>query len=590
MLSNLSVCLITIVYVILFPLFFNSISFLGYANSVIPIFVGLASYSFFDKVKKYTISRNHMYAGFFSVLISTLLIIGKDVTEHRTVDIISLRVLVPIIMLSIIVFYATVMVWYYIDKIRLKFDVNVMESRLSERAIIVVAISFIIIWIPSWLASFPGTFFGDIAVQLSEYENGEVSRSFPIFHSYFIGFFITLGKKIWGTYNAGIALCVFIQMCILAVAFSFTIKFIYDRTKSKVIMLIMWLMYSFSPVIRLYCKDLVRDVLFSTSIMILSIILYYLVYESEKITKSWLRIFAVIAICFITINLRNIAYVFFLTIMILLGVRFFIKHDNSWKAVVILISVLFINFSFSSLIVDSISIPHSLVAGVGSSSIKENLSVPIQQMARVRVFKENELSEEEILVLDELFPERLAFSYNDDNADWLKYCMNNEAFETNPLRYIEEWIILGAKYPKTYLDAFLVLNCETWYPDTIFDGYDRGETWYYQNGVCEPGTLDTKIPILNELENRMAMEISFSKIPIISLFFSPAVMLYTILFSVFYLLYSGRPEGIILLFPVLLIHIGTLFCPVVVLRYNLLSFFMTPLAIALILCPNNIKN
>lgn len=69
----------------------------------------------------------------------------------------------------------------------------------------------------------------------------------------------------------------------------------------------------------------------------------------------------------------------------------------------------------------------------------------------------------------------LAFSCDDDNADWLKYCMNNEAFESNPLRYIKEWIILGIKYPKTYLDAFLVLNCENWYPDTIFDGYDRGD-------------------------------------------------------------------------------------------------------------------
>ena len=39
----------------------------------------------------------------------------------------------------------------------------------------------------------------------------------------------------------------------------------------------------------------------------------------------------------------------------------------------------------------------------------------------------------------------------------------------------------GIKYPKTYLDAFGVLNCENWYPDTIFDGYDRVETWYYQN-------------------------------------------------------------------------------------------------------------
>ncbi len=587
--NNIFIFTLAVIYTLAFPLFFTSLSYLSYANSIIPLFVLVLFWVFFQKVKHHKITERHKWALIYASIISLMLVTGKILIERQK-EFFGFYLIISWVLITVFIFCIVVMAWEHIDKINKRSNENVKKGKMPWCGVVLCFVLLMFMWLPSWLATFPGTFFGDNAIQLLEYENGEVSRSFPIFHTYFIGAIISLGKAIGGTYNAGVALCVFVQMCILAATFTIVIKFIYERAQSKIIPFAVWGMYAFLPVIRLFCKDLVRDVLFSSFMVMVSMVMYYALHESEKITASWIRMVLVGLVCFVAINLRNVAIVFFVVTALFLAIRCIKNIKQNGKMLSILLAVLVINALYTNLIQDKISIPNSLVAGVGSSSLKENLSVPLQQMARVMVEQKDSLREEDIIILNELFPNETAFLYDAQNADAVKWNMNNEAFENAPFRYIKEWFSLGVRYPMVYVKAFLDLNYEIWYPDTILDGYNKGDTWYYMGGTAAPAYLDSKIPVLYELENKIATEISFSRIPIIAFLFSPAIMLYIMLFSLCYLLYRKETKGIVLLFPALLVHIGTLFCPVVVVRYNLLSFFMVPVAIALLFIPELLVN
>lgn len=439
------------------------------------------------------------------------------------------------------------------------------------------------------MANYPGTFYGDISIQYKEYINHTVSRSFPVFHTYLIGYIIQKGWQLTGDYNFGIALCTFVQMSLLALVFTWIIHFFKLRYTGKKIVAVLWLGFAFSPVIQLFCRNLVRDVLFSMFSLVLGFIIYLLLYETDTIMNSQLKVLLVFIALFITLNLRNVAFLFFIGVLFCLLFNMKGNKKRFKKVFLLFIALFIVEGIYYNFVLDKISIKNSEHAGVAESGIKESLSVPIQQVVRTTNLLWEELEEEDKAVWRELFPEEILIAgYDDDNADVPKVYFNQAVFMEKPFRYVKEWISLGGRYPGVYLDAFLDLNCEVWYPDSILDGYTGmlgGECLYSGSGTAEPGYTDSKIPSIYAWEEKINHTISFSKVPLVSLLFSPAFMLYIMLYAAFYLHYRGNSQFITIILPAIILHLGTLFCPVVSVRYNLISFITAPVALALIIAP-----
>ena len=82
----------------------------------------------------------------------------------------------------------------------------------STRRVFILAWMLIMVcWIPVWLAAFPGIYAYDAVTQTAEfYLNTGLSGHHPIAHTAFLWGSFSLGKMLFGTYEAGMAVYAFI--------------------------------------------------------------------------------------------------------------------------------------------------------------------------------------------------------------------------------------------------------------------------------------------------------------------------------------------------------------------------------------------
>ncbi len=577
-----------------FP-FFSNISFLEYANSLWPLVVLAASFCCFNHFFQLKIQKRHVLAAIFAGILSVFLMVGKDITAGRELNLISIRMFYSVIFGGVVLFYFLVWFWNCLNTANWK-ECFLLTGKKRWLSYVGLIVSFMLCWLPGWLANYPGTFEGDMYVQYLEYTQYTPSRAFPVFNTLFLGFFIELGRMITGSANAGIALCVFVQMLVMAIIFAYAVLWVARYCKTLVAVISVWLLYAFLPTIQMMSWYPTRDIMFSALMLASGFLFFSMLGDPENFLKSPWRFISAIILSFIAMNSRNVGVMVFVAIFFILVILLIIQcikksFQKYYVRILAFFAMLFlIQGVYQNVVLDRISVERSFTEGIAVPGIKESLSVPIQQIMRVANRRRDELTEEDISILSELISEDVLFhQYREDIADIPKYNFDQDRFRKNPKRYISEYISLGARFPKEYVDAFLILNHEAWYPDTVFDAYAgtfSTENYYLEYGTELPGSEESKIPSLfrwNEVLNR---EIFFSKIPLVSLLFSPAFMFYVILCSFFYAIFRKRIVDVVLFLPAFIVHIGCFFTPVSTIRYFALAFFSAPLALALLLAHN----
>lgn len=95
----------------------------------------------------------------------------------------------------------------------------------STRRVFILAWMLIMVcWIPVWLAAFPGIYAYDAVTQTAEfYLNTGLSGHHPIAHTAFLWGSFSLGKMLFGTYEAGMAVYAFVQMVVLSLIYAYAI-------------------------------------------------------------------------------------------------------------------------------------------------------------------------------------------------------------------------------------------------------------------------------------------------------------------------------------------------------------------------------
>lgn len=525
--------------------------------------------------------KRDIYAVIFSGMISAMLILGREMTQYRMFLTPMAKLAVRFLGLWVVLSAVTIILWRAADSLRFK--------EPAERKPLRPWVVFLVLFagfVPMWLINFPGTFAGDTAAQLMEYEQGCVSQSFPVLHTVFVGAFVTAGRTIFGSYNGGIALAVFVQLLILSGILTYTVLFFDRRSAFPHAGIVLMGLYIFSPVLQLFSKDLTRDTLFSAFALLSGFLLYEAVCEPERFFARPLRSLSFASAMLAMLFLRNAAIALVaaeLAVAVILLLRE--RRPGYKKCLAVLAAVLALWGVWKGIVCDRVTLKNSPCEGVAESGIKESLSVPIQQTVRAAYLNWNTLPEEDREIVQELFPEGIIISYDDDCADIVKAGFDQNKFKADRQKYIREWLRLGKMYKRSYLEAFLVLNTEGYYPDTVFDGNGiYGEDSYYSGGTDTPGHPDSVFPkAYSRLSELTADGHRLSRCKAL---FAPAVMLYILLFAAFYSLYRKTTRGgVFLLLPAIFIHIGTLFGPTVNLRYYLASFISAAPAIVFMLSP-----
>ena len=216
--------------------------------------------------------------------------------------------------------------------------------------------------------------------------------------------------------------------------------------------------------------------------------------------------------------------------------------------------------------------------------VREMLSVPAQQLARVRVYAGDQLSDAERAQMDALFDERIDYArYDPTLADPIKDRIRSAAVLGDLPGAARLWLSLGARFPGLYLDAFLNLALPSLYPYAHY----AVTSPYIEVGDCVEGlTKAWALPRIvqprrfagvRQWLNDHLFLTGADDIPLVRWLFNIGLVFWLLLLSALDALYTGDGRRLaVLLLPLLLW--GTLLLgPVMQGRYAYPFFCILPL-------------
>jgi hypothetical protein len=135
------------------------------------------------------------------------------------------------------------------------------------------------------------------------------------------------------------------------------------------------------------------------------------------------------------------------------------------------------------------------------------------------------------------------------------------------------------------VDAFLSLNLPYWYPDSAtVDVYSQRR--YIETGICEmewyPVTLQSKLPGLYKMYEKVASFEAFQNVPVAATVFSITTPFWLMLICLFLLFYKKKKQQMLLILPGMFLWLTFMAGPVSNFRYIFPIFCLYPLYIALV--------
>ena len=195
---------------------------------------------------------------------------------------------------------------------------------------------------------------------------------------------------------------------------------------------------------------------------------------------------------------------------------------------------------------------------IEKGSIREALSVPLQQLARVEANKKDELTADEYEGIHKfIMCDDIKSYYNPRLSDPIKGKLNEEYFSENKGEFIKLWLKLFVKYPKEYVESFLCNTVGYWYPETVHTVITKN-IYNFEDGI-----VIQKQPIL-QIESIEAYTnfIDARNIPVITMVFSIGATVWITIILAMYCVYKKKYKLLTMYIPVCALWLTVLASPV----------------------------
>lgn len=448
-------------------------------------------------------------------------------------------------------------------------------SRLQERhRLLLTAAGLFLCWVPVFLAVFPGFFAYDATEELTEVLSGGYVTRHPLLHVLILGKTVSGVQKLTGSYNAGIAVYVTVQMAAMALLFAWALRSLRRLGAGKIICAGGFLFLALFPVIPMYVLCTSKDMPYTAGLLAVLIFLRRMVQNREEFFSGKSSLAGLGAALFVTAAFRNNGFIVFLmmipALVFLAGTGF--RKKAALTAAAVLAAYLGMNAGLNGML-------HPM-----DTATAETFTVPIQQLARTFHYSPEAFSGEDRRTLLEILPEESLRLYTPKLSDPVKAGFVTENYEKDPQKYRSLWLRTGGKAPFTYLNAWFMTSYGFWYPDTVIDVYNGWrnyvESSYFSFETEEPGVRDSRFPWLEEQYRKLSWENAAQKIPVLSMLFSPGFLCWVWVLLGLFLLSAGRIRAFLSLLPVYLNLFTVLPGPACLVRYVLIFWFALPLLAA----------
>lgn len=448
----------------------------------------------------------------------------------------------------------------------------------------VIALILVLCWLPCYIALFPGGFSYDMMKEFNQqfviYKN-----DFPRLHTVLIIGCLNAAHSLFGSYNAGIAIYAAIQMMTFSAMFTHMLVTFYRQRLSRALTCLFGAYFALFPVIPLIVTHTGRDTLFAGLLTYLGFLLYQLACDTKGFFGSVRKPAVLGAVMSLTLMARNNnSELIMLALLAVLNIFVWFKsHRNHSRGILVFIVSNVAVFISLSLALSAICKP---ISGVNP---RASMSLVSQTLIRAYIEEPEKWTDRDAKQF-KYYMNMEYFRYCPECADYSKDMLQNIKGAKNSVGFVKFWLKMGVKCPGAYLNAVIAQTRYMWYPDSLIDGYVKAEIYttekcYYVTGVEKPGT---RVPLWSEGEEFYRMlcrDISFEKVPLLSMLFSIGFQYWLLLNCLFYSVYRRRKK---LYLPLAAIFVYLAFCffiPIVLMRYFMPLFLFFPLTVVMTVHP-----
>lgn len=540
-------------------------------------------YVILQKCDKIDDKRLKICAFIISCIFATIQIVGYSLNTYLDLsNIISSKIALFKNMIKwtgyVIIFYSFVVILFnYITKVSTKIKDKEYISRSfftnNKKSFFICMVIIFLAWLPYLLRYFPGIATADSMSQvLQALDIIKLNNHHPIAHTGLIWIGISIGKLL-GNYNVGIAIYSIVQMLIMAAIFSFAIYYMAKKNVPIIFRGISLMFFALYPVNALYSITMWKDIIFSGSVLLVVISITEIITNKEEFFSKKLNlVFFTLEIILMIVFRNNGIYVAIFTIpfLALIAKKYF-KHLLIIFCAVLAVYVVFKGPIFS-------------IFNIKDASVREALSIPLQQFARIASNREDITQEEKDAIYNFLPIENYKELYIPTLSDPIKAELNEEYFKENKIEFIGLWVKLVVKYPIDAIESFLCNSYGYWYPEAqnwvvsrkIYKGSVEGGTEIpidvYQTPIIQ-GKLVSVVDSFIERRN----------IPIVSLLFSIGFVFWIILAFIAYIIYKKDYKMLVAYIPILVLWLTCIASPVYCEYRYIYSMFITlPITMAIV--------
>ena len=455
-------------------------------------------------------------------------------------------------LLFIIIHYCVLEFYKKIKKSQNKEKVNInnknTKESLTKNKWVVYFLIIIICWIPTLLAFYPCLVNYDGGYQIRDYFiNNKINLGHPIITTLFYTMFYEMGVYYLDSPSLGMLMFSIFQMTIMALIFSYAVKFIEEETGKKYIRNISICIYGLFPYNQLFPIMTTKDVIFAGLVILFIINLYKMLKRKYRIVDY--VIFIVVTVLMLLFR-SNALY----ALTVLLPFTFLILINNKKQFRKLLVVAI-----ISIIICQGIN---RLVVSIVNEESGENiiwLCVPAQAIGKIANEREEDLTNYEKEKISLYFTNYKALGkiYKPYFADYTMKLAKYDNILENKKEFLDFIFELAKKYPGEFIDSYLNTMRGFWYVlDNSFclinneygsDIFGALELYCFKVGKGQYEIVeDSKLPLIKNIYKDMFCRNMYQKIYGVRIIFQPATYLYMLFACVLYSVYKRHKIRLII--------------------------------------------
>ena len=428
-------------------------------------------------------------------------------------------------------------------------------------------------WLPVWLCFFPANIGYDFTGEYNQHLAGQYSSLHPLLHSVIQNGIITLGERLVSL-TFGLFLLTALQMLCLSAALAGSCVFAQRHGAPAWALAAMTAFFALHPVFSVLAVSTTKDTMFAAALIAYSLLLFELLESPGECLARKRCWTAMIALSVLTALLRNngaFALAFSLPALIVAA------RGHRRQAALLSAAIVGACLGVYALL--------STAMDCQPMSSRQLLSLPAQQLVRAYNRSPN-LTDEDRAEIESWYLTKDGLLLLPHLADPAKGYLDSDRLEAEgSSAFLSLWARHAEDSLHQYIEAFLMLNVGSWYPDDLSHAQiypeqawnGQGYLFLSSPGVTQQGfSVTCYLPCVRRLIRRICGSNRYQRVPLMSLLFSPAVFLWLLAFACAALIARRRACLLPAALGVLGIWLSYLLGPCTLPRYMMPLFALAP--------------